>query len=66
MEGPEYNVVRLNDPAPSEDTTGDCEATIIRITEKCVVFRFFFPDLNGSMDVILPKDSEDYKKDPVS
>ncbi len=66
MEDPN-NVVRFTDLSSYQFTAGDCQVTItLYVTESFVVFKFFFPDLNGAMDVVVPRDSEVYKGDPVS
>jgi len=66
MEDPN-NVVRFSDLSSIQITTGDCQVTITPyVTKSFVVFKFFFPDLNGAMDVVVPRDSEVSKGDPVS
>ncbi len=48
-------------------TTEDCRVTYGTAENSLdVVFRFFYPALNSSMALTVPKDSKDYKMDPVS
>jgi len=48
-------------------TTSDCQVTFGPLLKPlAVLFSFYFPDLNASMGIIVPKDSEEYKLEPVS
>ena len=61
------NLVRLNDISSCRNSTGNCQVSIgAHLTESFVVFKFYFPDLNGAMDVVVSRGSELSKGDPVS
>ena len=62
--GDPNDVVRDSDLSSTQITTGDCQVTIAaHVPKSFVVFKFFFPDLNGAMDVLVPTESNE---DPVS
>lgn len=61
------NMVCFHDLPSTQITIGDCQITIItHVTKSFLVVKFFFPDINGAMDVVVPSDSEASKADPVS